>query len=149
MVDPYAPPKEGPAPQRPYAGGQAYETTYDRPYDYETPRERRMRREHDRPREPHTEPANVGLFWAIAAIGIGLLCLARLIGFFAVQDGIANDAVAPLLFAVLGAITLAVGLTLAAVLQRGLQVPWRIALLLGAGFFAIVGLPDVPGFGFL
>lgn len=155
MVDPYAPPAEGPAPARPMASpGQAYETD-DRPYDryerYETPRDRRVRHERERTHdhEPRTEPARPGLFWAVAAIGIGLLCLARLVGFFAVVNALPNAQVAPGLFAVLGAIGLSAGLTLAAVLQRGLSVPARVALLLGGGFFAVVGLPGVPGFGFL
>lgn len=153
MVDPYAPPTEGPGIRpTPVYGTGPTQDAYDRPAErYETARERRVRheREHDRLHEPRPEPARPGLFWAIAAVGIGLLCLARLVAFFAVQDELANDRVAPALFAVLGAITLSAGLALAAVLQRGLQVPWRIALLLGAGFFAVVGLPGVPAFGLL
>lgn len=154
MVDPYAPPAEGPVPTRPTTYGAATTgQTYETYETYESPRDRRTRHEREHGREvrnePRHEPAKPGLFWGIAAIGIGLLCLARLVAFFAVQDDIPNDQVAPALFATLGAITLSVGLALAAVLQRGLQVSWRIALLLGAGFFAIVGLPDIPGFGFL
>jgi hypothetical protein len=154
MVDPYAPPTEGPTRTPTYgATGQAYET-FDRPTErpaYETARDRRVRHERERmhDHEPRTEPARPGLFWAVAAIGIGVLCLARLLEFFAVQDTLPSDQVAPALFAALGAITLSIGLTLAGVLQRGLQVPWRIALLLGGGFFAVVGLPGLPGFGLL
>jgi hypothetical protein len=155
MVDPYAPPTEDlGGPTRPPApgygaGGQAYETPYARPEAYESPRERRVRHERDRAREPHAEPARPGLFWAVAAVGIGLLCLARLVAFFAIQDEMANDRVAPALFAVLGAITLTAGLALAGMLQRGLSTPVRAALLLGAGFFAIVGLLGIPAFGLL
>ena len=150
MVDPYAPPAETLAPTRPPtavdAGGQAYETPYDQTYGRETPRDRRIRHERDRPREMRPEPARPGLFWAVAAIGVGILCLARLMEYFAVQDTLANDQVVPALFGTLGIIALSAGLALAAVLQRGLAVPWRIALLLGAGFFAVVGW---DGLGFV
>lgn len=152
MVDPYAPPTEGPVTRTPTYGANAgaqYETSFERPYEgYETPRERRVRREHDRPRDRH-EPANPGLFWAIAAIGVGLLCLARLVVFFAIVNTLPGSQVASGFFAVAGAIALSAGLTLAAVLQRGLPIPARIALLLGGGFFAVVGLPNLPAFGFL
>jgi hypothetical protein len=152
MVDPYAPPTEGPArPPTAYTTGATGLTqeTYDRPVErYETPRERRLRHEHERTHE-RPEPARPGLFWAVAAVGVGLLCLARLLAYFAIQDTLPNDQVAPALFGVLGVLALSAGLALAAVLQRGLQVSWRIALILGAGFFAVVGLPAVPAFGLL
>jgi hypothetical protein len=173
MVDPYAPPMEGPAPARPPAAGTGPYSSYEppqpdayarpdpyaRPEASESPRERRLRHERDASRErgagreaahgARPEPARPGAFWSVAAVGVGILGLARLVGFFAVQDDVPDDRVAPLLLATLGAITLSAGLALAAVLQRGLEVPWRAALLLGAGFFAVVGLLDLPGFGFL
>src|SRR5688572_20083798 len=95
MVDPYAPPEEAPArrPERPLppvepytatTSGQVYRQTYDEPPAHEAYRDR------DRPwrrgdsHAPRTEPARPGLFWMVAAFGVGLLCLARLMLFFAV-----------------------------------------------------------------
>jgi hypothetical protein len=79
-----------------------------------------------------------GPFWVVAGAGIALLCLAHLIRFFAVIDDIPDDHVAAALFAVLGVITLAVGLALAAILPRGapLSLGLRVALLLGAAYLA-------------
>jgi hypothetical protein len=151
MVDPYAPPREAPSrPHRPspsvepyvpsnVAGtGTAYQQTYEAPPLHETPRERDRPWRRSDAHEPRTEPARPGLFWVVAAIGIGLLCLARLMVFFAVSDDLPDEQVAPAFFATAGVITMAAGLGLAAILQRGLAVPWRIALLLGAGYFAAV-----------
>lgn len=81
-------------------------------------------------------PATPGLFWILAAAGIGLLCMAHLIQYLAALDDLPDEQVAPGLFAVLGVILLCVGLALAALLQRSLATGHRIALLLGAGYFA-------------
>jgi hypothetical protein len=83
-------------------------------------------------------PATPGPFWILAGAGIALLCLAHLIRFFAVIDDIPDDQVAAALFAILGVISLAIGLALAAILARGvpLGLGLRVALLLGAGYFA-------------
>lgn len=147
MVDPYAPPTDAPAPRthRTAYGPTVVEPAPAPPVarDPVRPRTERPWRDtlHD---EPHTEPARPGLFWTVAAIGVGLLCLARLVLFFAVSDAMDGDLVAPAFVAVLGVIALSAGLALAALLQRGLATSWRIALLLGAGFFAIAG-NDVLG----
>ena len=163
MVDPYAPPADSAArPPRPTptpytepsttATGQVYEQAPPparrSTEDYEE-RRRAWRRDHDRDtvHEPRTDPARPGLFWVVAAIGIGLLLLGRLVLYFAVADELDGEVSAPAFLAVLGVIALSAGLALAGVLQRGLATPWRIALLLGAGFFAIAGW-DGPGFGF-
>lgn len=170
MVDPYAPPQEtatrpprpGPHVEPPASATQAFApSAYDPPvYEPASLRERELERERDRVRdrpwrrdrdtahEPRTEPARLGLFWTVAAVGIGLLCLARLMLFFVVSDDLPDDQVAAALFGTLGLIALAVGLALAAVLQRGLSMPWRVALVLGAGYFAAVpGSVPVLGFG--
>lgn len=151
MVDPYAPPQEAPSrPARPapysepYApsstasGGQLYQQTYEPApvHDSARDRDRPWRRESH---EPRAEPAKLGVFWTVAAVGIGLLCLARLMLFFVVQDDLPAEQVASALFATLGVIALSAGLCLAGLLQRGLHTPWRIALMIGAGFFAVAG----------
>jgi hypothetical protein len=110
----------------------------------EPTRTRRWRHRRAARSEPRLEPAHPGLFWSIAAIGIGLLGLARLLLFFATSGNVPANQVAAGLFGVIGLVALSVCLACAAVLQRGLATPWRIALLLGAGYFAVVGL----GFGF-
>ncbi|HUR25742.1 MAG TPA: hypothetical protein VM327_07000 [Candidatus Thermoplasmatota archaeon] len=163
MVDPYAPPHDSsgrPARPVPYAEpytpasstpGQAYQQTYPETYPpapvHDTARDR------DRPwrrgdaHEPRTEPAHLGLFWTVAAVGVGLLALARLMLFFVVQDNLPNEQVASALFSTLGVIALSVGLCLAGLLQRGLATPWRIALMIGAGFFAVAGALPFGGLG--
>lgn len=165
MVDPYAPPKDstgrptrpGPyaEPYTPSTGAQAYEQTYPESYK-PTPVNDTIRdrdRDRDRPwrrsdsHEPRTEPANLGRFWTVAAVGIGLLALARLMLFFVVQDNLPDEQVASALFATLGVIALSVGLCLAGLLQRGLATPWRIALMIGAGFFAVTGAFPFGGLG--
>ncbi|MHB1260689.1 MAG: hypothetical protein ACYC2H_03125 [Thermoplasmatota archaeon] len=160
MVDPYVPPQEstpnrpprpGPyaEPYQPAAGGQVYQRTYEPAPVHEAPTRERFDR--DRPwrrddrREPNAEPAHLGMFWTVAAVGIGLLALARLMLFFAVQDNLPNDQVAGALFATLGVIALSAGLCLAGLLQRGLATPWRIALMIGAGYFAIGGAAPFVG----
>ncbi|HJQ93851.1 MAG TPA: hypothetical protein VJ874_06155 [Candidatus Thermoplasmatota archaeon] len=90
------------------------------------------------------DPAHPGLFWVVAAIGIGLLCLGRLLSFFSYVGDLDGEDVAPAVFNVFGVLGLAVGLALAAVLQRGLSTGVRAALILGAGFFAMSG--DAYGF---
>ena len=167
MVDPYAPPQDSPSrpprpapvaePYAPSAGGQVYEQAYPETYKpeayrpaHETSRERdRPWRRHDAHDEPRAEPAQLGLFWTVAAVGIGLLALARLMLFFVLQDDLPNDQVASALFATLGVISLSAGLCLAGLLQRGLATPWRIALMIGAGFFAVTGAFPFGGFGAL
>lgn len=152
MVDPYAPPMDAPAPSRTATGyaPTPLTQTYDRPPAAEPPR-RRERAWHDRDRdrehEARSEPARPGLFWVVAGIGIGLLCLARLFLYFAVADTMAGDVSASAFMAVLGVVTLSVGLALAALLQRGLATSWRIALMLGAGFFAVVGADGLGPLG--
>lgn len=79
------------------------------------------------------------MFWVVAAVGIGLICLGTLISFFTYMGDLDGEDVAPALFGVFGGIALAVGLALAAVLQRGLSTGIRVALLLGAGYFAVSG----------
>lgn len=85
------------------------------------------------------EPARPGPFWIVAGIGIGLVLLARLVWYFTVAGDLPDGLETPTLFSVLGVITLSAGLALAGLLQRGLATPWRIALVLGAGFFALAG----------
>lgn len=166
MVDPYAPPQEsavnrpprpGPyaEPYEPASGGQVYQRTYEPAPVHETPVQR-DRADRDRPwrrddrHETQAEPARPGVFWTVAAVGIGLLALARLMLFFAVQDNLPNDQVASALFATLGVIALSAGLCLAGLLQRGLATPWRIALMIGAGYFAVAGgAAPLVGFAFL
>lgn len=94
-------------------------------------------------------PATPGMFWILAAAGIGVLLLAHLIHYLAVLDDIPDEQVAPGLFAIIGLSLLCVGLALAALLQRGLSVPARIALLLGSGYFAMTasGWLNLLGFG--
>ena len=91
------------------------------------------------------DPAQPGLFWVVAAIGVGLVCLGTLLSFFSYVGDLDGEDVAPAVFNVFGSIALSVGLALAAVLQRGLSTGIRTALLLGAGYFAIGG----GGFGVL
>jgi hypothetical protein len=90
-----------------------------------------------------SEPAHPGMFWVVAAVGVGLICLGTLVSFFTYMGDLDGEDVAPALFGVFGTIALAVGLALAAVLQRGLSTGIRVALLLGAGYFAVSG----NGFG--
>ncbi|HJQ93853.1 MAG TPA: hypothetical protein VJ874_06165 [Candidatus Thermoplasmatota archaeon] len=127
---------------------QTYPETRQAPPVQETYRDRPWRRRdsHD---EPRAEPAHLGVFWTVAAVGIGLLALARLMLFFVLQDDLPGDQVASALFATLGVTALSVGLCLAGLLQRGLATPWRIALMIGAGFFAVAGAFPFGGFGAL
>jgi hypothetical protein len=152
MPDPYAPPQD--SPSRGSTAGYAptpLTQTYEPAPPYESPRSRHDRPWRDNARdnardsaryEARPEPARPGMFWVIAAVGVGILCLARLLLYGAVAGDLPGDRVAPALFGVLGLVTLSIGLCLAAVLQRGLATSWRIALLLGAGFFASVGAWD-------
>jgi hypothetical protein len=160
MVDPYAPPQDSSArpsrpapvaePYRPSTSGQVYEQTYPASaspvYDTHRDRDRPWRR-HEAHDEPRAEPAHLGLFWTVSAVGIGLLALSRLMLFFVLQDDLPNDQVASALFATLGVIALSIGLCLAGLLQRGLATPWRIALMIGAGFFAVAGAFPFGGVG--
>lgn len=154
MTDPFAPPAEAPARYEPTPRGDAARTVYEPAAArtvYEPPtrtnlqderdarwrrheREDRLRHERDLP-----QPARPGLFWVVAGIGIGLLLLARLVLYFTLVDELPDGVEAPALFAVLGVIGLSAGLALAGLLQRGLAVPWRIALVAAAGFFAVAG----------
>lgn len=136
MADPFAPPTEparrrrtpAAAPPSPPLAVPPYQPEAE-PEPWEAPRESR----------PRSEPAHPGLFWVVAAIGIGLLCLGRLISFFSYMGDLDGEDVAPAIFNVFGTIALAVGLALAAVMQRGLSTAVRTALILGAGFFAMSG----------
>ena len=151
MADPYAPPQDSPGrPARPApVAEQAYPEAYQAPVR-ETYREReRPWRRHDAHDEPRAEPAHLGLFWTVAAVGIGFLALARLMLFFVLQDNLPGEQVASALFATLGVIALSLGLCLAGLLQRGLATPWRIALMIGAGFFAVAGAFPFNGIGAL
>lgn len=166
MVDPYAPPQDSSGrppraapiaePYVPSTSGQVYQPTYPETREtHKAPvqdgyRERdRPWRRHDAHDEPRTEPAHLGLFWTVAAVGVGMLALARLMLFFVLQDDLPSEQVASALFATLGVIALSVGLCLAGLLQRGLATPWRIALMIGAGFFAVTGAFPFGGFGAL
>ena len=73
-----------------------------------------------------------GIWWLVAAVGIGLLLLAYVIAFF---DGRTHSA--QQVFAMLGFLALEVGLTLTAYL--GVSWHWgaRVALMLGAAFLAL------------
>jgi hypothetical protein len=128
VADPFAPPSDNPRRRVPTAAkpAPAYEPE---PAAWAEPRESR---------EPR-DPAHPGLFWVVAAIGVGLLCLGRLIAFFSYMGDLDGEDVAPAVFGVFGVIALAVGLALAAVMQRGLSTAVRAALILGAGFFAMSG----------
>ncbi|MEA3143481.1 MAG: hypothetical protein QOG31_805 [Thermoplasmata archaeon] len=81
-----------------------------------------------------------GLWWLVAAAGIGLFVLAFVIAFF---DGRNHTAAA--VFAMLGFVALETGLTVAALM--GVRWPWgaRVALMVAAAFFAIraVGLGGI------
>lgn len=128
MADPFAPPSDTPRRRAPAAAAPVppYEPE---PAAWQEPRERR----------DVADPAHPGLFWVVAAIGVGLLCLARLFAFFTYVGDLDGEDVAPAIFSVFGVIALAIGLALAAVLQRGLSTPVRVALMLGAGYFALSG----------
>lgn len=163
MTDPFAPPAEG-APSRrhdlprdttprPYAPMGATGTVYEPPAAtrVEEERDARWRRHHEREdRWRHErdmpQPARPGLFWVVAGIGVGLLLLARLVLYFSIVDELDDDLDAPALFGVLGVVALSAGLALAGLLQRGLAIPWRIALVVAAGFFAVVGGWPTDGF---
>jgi hypothetical protein len=129
----YRPPRSR-APATASAGAPVWATTTEPARD---PLREPAPTHRDVPRN-EAPPTTPGPFWVVAAVGIGLLCLANLVHFFAVVDDIADEQVAAALFAVLGIIALAVGLTLAAILPKGapLGLGLRVALLLGAGYFA-------------
>jgi hypothetical protein len=127
-ADPFAPPAD--PVRRPRAARRPAESAADAdPYAAAPPAP---------PAEPR-EAAHAGTFWVVAAVGIGLLCLAQLIGLFTYMGDLDGEDVAPALFGTFGEIALAVGLALAALLQRGLSTPVRAALMLGAGYFASSG----------
>lgn len=94
-------------------------------------------------------PATPGMFWILAAAGIGVLLLAHLIHFLSVLDDLPDEQVAPGLFAIIGLALLCTGLALAALLQKGLSIPVRVALMLGSGYFAMTasGWLNLLGFG--
>lgn len=93
------------------------------------------------PHDSGREPAHPGPFWLVAAVGIGLVVLGRIVLFFTNVGDLDGELVTPALFEALGVAALAVGLALAAVLQRGLSTGVRVALLLGAGYFAVSSSP--------
>ena len=127
MADPFAPPSDAPRRRSPATARPvpAYEPEPG-PSAWAEPQAPR-------------DAAHPGLFWVVAAIGIGLLCLGRLLAFFTYVGDLDGEDVAPAVFGVFGILALATGLALAAVLQRGLSTPVRAALMLGAGFFALSG----------
>jgi|SRR5688572_23019702 len=127
MADPFAPPADRSARPQP-APGQAYRPTAAAAAPPAL--------EEAAPRAP---PAHPGVFWVLAAVGVGAVCVGRLLSFFVNVDDLPTEDIFPVFLAEAGAILLALGLALAAVLQRGLAVPWRIALLLGGGYFAVMG----------
>jgi hypothetical protein len=131
VADPFAPPSDTPRTPRRRAPNEA-------PPAYEPEPSRREVRE-------TRDPAHPGIFWVVAAIGIALICLGSLVSFFGYMGDLDGEDVAPAVFVVFGTIALALGLALAAVLQRGLSMGVRVALLLGAGYFAASG----SGFGLL
>lgn len=73
-----------------------------------------------------------GVWWLVAAAGVGVLVLASTIAFF---DGSRHSAAE--VFSLLGFLGLETGLTLSALLGAGW--PWgaRVALMVGAAFFAL------------
>jgi hypothetical protein len=75
-----------------------------------------------------------GVWWVVAAAGVGVLVLASVIAFF---DRSSHSAAA--VFSLLGYVILQVGLVLSTLM--GVRWPWgaRIALLLGAAFLALRG----------
>ncbi len=80
------------------------------------------------------------LWWAVAAAGVGLLLLARVV-FVLGEGNVADDAQGAAVVAALGRVALGGGLAAAALLQRQLAMGLRLALLLGAAFVAVWGLP--------
>jgi hypothetical protein len=156
MVDPYAPPTDdaprstpatafAPVPELNSPAAPPLHDTLRRPERPERTWRDRLDRDRGLDREARTEPARPGLFWTVAAIGVGLLALGRLVLYFAVADDLPGDRNAPALFGVLGVIAVSAGLALAALLQRGLSMPVRTALMIGAGFFAAFGWDGIPG----
>jgi hypothetical protein len=81
-------------------------------------------------------PATPGIFWVVAAVGIGLLLLAQLVLVFTSFDEIDGEAEGPILIGVFGRITLCVGLVLVALLQRGVPTGVRTAMMIAAAYFA-------------
>jgi hypothetical protein len=128
VADPFAPPSDAPR-RRTSAAARPVPAHEPEPAAWTEPR----------PSVEASEPAKPGMFWVVAAIGIGLLCLAKLFAFFTYVGDLDGEDVAPAVFSVFGAIALAVGLALAAVMQRGLSTAVRAALILGAGYFAMSG----------
>ncbi|HUR61810.1 MAG TPA: hypothetical protein VM286_05535 [Candidatus Thermoplasmatota archaeon] len=87
----------------------------------------------DRPaRQMAWDRAGLGLWWLVAAVGIGLLVLAYVVAFF---DRTNHSAAA--VFALLGFIVVETGLTLTALLAAGW--PWgaRVALMITAALLAV------------
>lgn len=127
MADPFAPPSDTPRRSRVPTTATTPAPSYEpQPEPWQAPRD-------------VADPASPGLFWTVAAVGVGLICLGSLIAFFTYMGDLDGEDVAPALFGVFGTIALALGLALAAVLQRGLSMGVRVALLLGAGYFAVSG----------
>lgn len=119
MADPFAPPSDAPRTRRPKTpAADAHHGSAD-------------------DAAPRREPAHAGTFWIVAGIGIGLLALARVIQFFTYVGDLDGEDMAPAIFGLFGAVTLTVGLALAALLQRGLSAGVRAALIIAAGYFAL------------
>ena len=126
MADPFAPPSDVPRRRRaPAAAPAPTVPAYDLdPALGSDPLDR-------------AAPAHAGPFWLVAAIGIGLLCLGRLLLLLSYITDLEGEMVAPALFDVFGVLALSVGLALAALLQRGLTTGVRAALMIAAGYFAV------------
>jgi hypothetical protein len=87
----------------------------------------------DRPARPMAwDRIGLGVWWLVAAVGIGLLVLAYIVAFF---DRTTHTAAA--VFALLGFIAVEVGLTLTALLANGWSWGARVALMLAAALLAI------------
>jgi hypothetical protein len=127
VADPFAPPSDVPRRRRaPSAAPPPTAPAYDlEPAMGSDPVDRQA------------APAHAGPFWLVAAIGVGLLCLGRLLLLLSYITDLEGEMVAPALFDVFGVLALAIGLVLAALLQRGLSTAVRAALMLGAGYFAV------------
>ncbi|MEA3203942.1 MAG: hypothetical protein QOI63_1622, partial [Thermoplasmata archaeon] len=86
------------------------------------------------PRMAWMDRTGGGVWWLVAAAGIGLLLLAYVIAFFDRSNHPASA-----VFAMLGYVVLEAGLTLSALM--GVRWPWgaRVALMLGAALLALRG----------
>lgn len=127
MADPFAPPSDSPRPRRATPARADWAQEPDPvPYAPAVPAAS----------GPTPQPAHPGPFWVVVAVGVGLLALGALIQFFTIVGDVDGEDIAPLLFATFGAIAVSIGFALAAVLQRGLPLAIRAALLIAGAYFA-------------